>query len=127
MTNSIRSILDNPGRKVTGWPVHVTSDGSLLPWTQFDYPRYRYPRIKPFVPVITEADIDAYLACDSKPTSYGDPRDGFTESDLPYVLTFLGWVAQFKAMDAPQSDPGHFGYETMLYAYHNAAEAIAEL
>lgn len=77
-----------------------------------------------FVPVITEADIDAYLACDSKPTSYGDPRNGFTEFDLPYVLTFLGWVAQFKAMNAPQSDPGHFGYETMLYAYHDVAEAI---
>lgn len=82
---------------------------------------------EPFVPVITEADIDAYLACDSKPTSRHDPRDGFDELDLPYVLMFLGWVAQFKAENTPQSDPGHFGYETMLYAYHDIADAITEL
>lgn len=102
---------------------------TIMPWEttdkspELDYDPTKY--LDPeFVPVITEADIDAYLACDSKPTSYGDPRDGFTEFDLPYVLTFLGWVAQFKAMNAPQSDPGHFGYETLLYAYHDVADAI---
>lgn len=78
---------------------------------------------EPFVPVITEADIDEYLACDSKPTDHGDPRNEFTEFDLPYVLTFLGWVAEFKSMNA-QSNTEHFGYETLLYSYHDAAAAI---
>jgi hypothetical protein len=80
---------------------------------------------EPFVPVITKADIDAYMACDAKPTSYGNPLDGFSEYQLPKVLMFLGWVAEFKAMQAPQSDPGHFGYEHMLYQYHQVAEAIS--
>ena len=78
-----------------------------------------------FVPIITQADIDAYLACDSKPTSEGNPLDGFDEWDLPRVLTFLGWVAEFKALGLPQSDPGHFGYERMLYEYHDVASNIA--
>ena len=98
-------------------------------WDASDYigehpEEHLYIGNEPFVPVITEADIDEYLACDSKPTSYGDPRDGFDEFDLPYVLMFLGWVAQFKAMNTPQSDPGHFGYETMLYQYHKVAESL---
>lgn len=97
-------------------------------WDASDYigghsEEHLYIGDEPFVPVITEADIDAYLACDSKPTSYVDPRNGFTEFDLPYVLAFLGWVAQFKAMDT-QSNSEHFAYETLLYAYHDAAEAI---
>lgn len=78
---------------------------------------------EPFVPVITEADIDAYLMADGHPTDEGDPRDGFAEFDLPYVLTFLGWVAQFKSMNA-QSNTERFGYETLLYSYHDAAAAI---
>lgn len=102
------------------------------PWLVPDVkqaPVEKYHVTNGFVPVITEADIDAYLACDSKPTSYGDPRDSFDDNPrgIAKVLYFLGWVAQFKAMNAPKSDPGHFGYETMLYAYHDIADAITEL
>lgn len=79
-----------------------------------------------FIPVITREDIDAYLACDSKPTSEGNPLDGFDEWDLPRVLMFLGWVAEFKALEA-QSNPDRFGYERMLYSYSETAEAIANL
>ena len=79
-----------------------------------------------FLPVITKEDIDAYMACDSKPTSEGNPLDGFDEWDLPRVLMFLGWVAEFKALEA-QSNPDHFGYERMLYSYSETAEAIANL
>lgn len=89
---------------------------------------------EPFVPVITEADIDAYLACDDKPTSYGDPRDGFDDSprSMAQVLYFLGWVAQYKSLDVggpidARYYDEHFGYETMLYAYHDVADAIAAL
>ena len=84
---------------------------------------------EPFVPVITEADIDAYMACDAKPTSDGNPRDGFDDSrrSIARVLRFLGWVGSLKAQLAPQSDPGHFGYETMLYEYHRVADEIESL
>jgi hypothetical protein len=80
---------------------------------------------EPFVPVITEADIDAYLMADGHPTDEGDPRDGFDDSprSMAKVLYFLGWVAEFKSMNA-QSNHEHFGYETLLYAYHDAAKAI---
>ena len=40
------------------------------------------------------------------------------------MLRFLGWVGSLKAQLAPQSDPGHFGYETMLYEYHKVADEI---
>lgn len=105
---------------------------SDVPWLTQDVeqtPIEKYLVHNGFVPVITEADIDAYLMADGHPTNEGDPRDGFDDSpwSIAEVLYFLGWVAQFKAMDAPQSNPGHFGYETMLYAYHDAAEAIAAL
>lgn len=101
-----------------------------VPWLVQDVeqaPVEKYFVPNGFVPVITEADIDAYLMAPGHPTNEGDPRDGFDELDLPYVLMFLGWVAQFKAENTPQSDPGHFGYETMLYAYHDAADAIMSL
>jgi hypothetical protein len=103
-----------------------------VPWFVQDAkqaPVEKYPVANGFVPVITEADIDAYLVADGHPTDEGDPRDGFDDTpwSMAKVLYFLGWVAQFKAMDAPQSDPGHFGYETMLYAYHDAADVIAAL
>lgn len=102
------------------------------PWLVQDAkqtPVEKYPVHNGFVPVITEADIDAYLMTDGHPTDEGDPRDEFDDSpwSMAKVLYFLGWVAQFKAMNASQSDPGHFGYETMLYAYHDAADAIAAL
>lgn len=103
-----------------------------VPWLVQDVeqaPVKKYPVTNGFVPVITEADIDAYLMADGHPTDEGDPRDDFDDSpwSMAKVLYFLGWVAQFKAMSASPSDHGHFGYETMLYAYHDAADAIVSL
>lgn len=104
----------------------------LVPWLVQDVKQTsveKYPIINGFVPVITEADINAYLMADGHPTNEGDPRYDLDDSpwNIAKMLYFLGWVAQFKAMTTPQSEPGHFGYETMLYAYHDIAEAIAAL
>lgn len=81
--------------------------------------------VNEFIPVITEADIDAYLKADG-PTNEGDPRDGFDDNhwSIAKVLYFLGWVAEYKSFTA---GPESFGYETVLYAYHDTAEAIASL
>lgn len=108
-----------------------------VPWLVQDVeqaPVEKYPVTNGFVPVITEADIDAYLMTDDHPTNEGDPRDGFDDSPwgMAKVLYFLGWVAEYKSLavdgpvDARYYDE-HFGYETMLYAYHDMADAIATL
>lgn len=85
-----------------------------------------------FAPVITAEDINKYASDPNRPTGGIDPRNGFSESELPYVLMFLGWVAEYKSLtvDGPASAQyydEHFGYEKMLYAYHDAAEAIMNL
>lgn len=109
-----------------------------VPWLVQDVeqaPVERHPIVtNGFVPVITEADIDAYLMAEGHPTNEGDPRDGFDDSprSIARVLYFLGWVAEHKSLtvDGPVDARYYnesFGYETMLYAYHDAAEAIAAL
>lgn len=105
-----------------------------VPWLVKDVvEQTTVPVTNGFVPVITEADIDAYLMADH-PTDEGDPRDGFDDSprSIARVLYFLGWVAEHKSLtvDGPVDARyynEHFGYETMLYAYHDMAEAIAAL
>lgn len=76
-----------------------------------------------FVPILTAADLDA-----ARSMNLGkDPRESWTKQDLAAVLLFLAYAAELKAMHLPQVDPGHWGYETMLYAYYDIAEAIAVL
>lgn len=105
-----------------------------VPWLVQDVkqaPVERHPVTNGFVPIVTEADIDAYLMADGHPTDEGDPRDGFDGSpwSIAKVLYFLGWVAEYKSfdVDGPIDYNEHFGYEEMLYAYHDVAEAIAAL
>lgn len=108
-----------------------------VPWLVQDVEQTsveKYPVVNGFTPVITEADIDAYLKSGG-PTNEGDPRKGFTADpqSMARVLRFLGWVAEYKSLtvDGPAVNARyyseHFGYEQMLYAYHDTAEAIAAL
>ena len=74
-----------------------------------------------FVPVLTAADLDAAR---SSLNLGKDPREPWTERDLPAVLVFLAYAAELKAMSLPQRNPGHWGYETMLYEYAVVAASI---